>query len=193
MQPYIRPCHLNINVCTFCSRNNFSCTAMFYITGICCPEQIFLLFCSLDEFSGYQHSPMLSQEERKVANRSNFGRTGCLRITDQKYSEDISIIFRYCNRSQEFNYPSPPPPVKVLQKNFAEYVYVILGVPWLQQNYVITKKLNFRELVCIVGGCKDLRFFHAELRDMYVTPEKRIRREFFCIVDYAKLSQSTRK
>ena len=35
----------------------------------------------------------------------------------------------------------------------------------LRQNYVITKKSIPQELFCVIGGCRDLRLFHVELRD----------------------------
>ena len=29
-----------------------------------------------------------------------------------------------------------------------------------------------QELFCVIGSCRDLRLFHVELREIYVTPEK---------------------
>ena len=83
------------------------------------------------------------------------------------------------------NYP-PPPREKIIRP---EYFYVILGGGY-GKNYVITKRLIPQELFCVIGGCRDLRLFHVELREIPVTPEKIILREFFCVIDYAKVSQS---
>ena len=41
-----------------------------------------------------------------------------------------------------------------------------------------------------MGGGRDLRLFHVELREIYVTPKKRNLRELFCVIDDAKLSRS---
>ena len=50
-----------------------------------------------------------------------------------------------------------------------------------------------QNLFCVIGGCRDLRLFHVELREIYVAPEKILLREFFCVIDCAKLSQSPPK
>ena len=40
-----------------------------------------------------------------------------------------------------------------------------------------------QELFCVIGGCRDLRLFHVELHEIYVSPD---------VIDYAKVSQSPR-
>ena len=52
---------------------------------------------------------------------------------------------------------------------------------------LISEKLIPQEFFCIIGGRRDHRLFHVELRDMFVTLEKTILTELFCVIDHAKL------
>ena len=47
--------------------------------------------------------------------------------------------------------------------------------------HAITKKINLQQLF-YVGSGTDHRLFHVELRDIFVTPEQLILREFFYIL-----------
>ena len=74
----------------------------------------------------------------------------------------------------------PPPPTKQNYENSSPRT--ILCICWgrLRQNYVITKEFIPQELFCAIGGCRDLRLFHVELREIYVTLEEIILRESVC-------------
>ena len=86
----------------------------------------------------------------------------------------------------------PPPRENITKIIRPEYFCVIFGGR-LQQNCVITKKLIPQELFCVIGDRRDLRLVHDELREIYVAPKKIFLREFYCVIDYAKPSQSPRK
>ena len=85
-----------------------------------------------------------------------------------------------------------PPPENITKIIRPEYFCVILGGGY-GKNCAITKKLIPQELFSVIGDSRDLRLVHVELREIYVTPKKIFLREFFCVIDYAKPSQSPRK
>ena len=70
-----------------------------------------------------------------------------------------------------------------LEPPFGNHRLHTLGLEFwecLQLNYVIARKLIPPALFCVTCVCRDLRLFHVELREIYVTPEKIILGEFFC-------------
>ena len=73
--------------------------------------------------------------------------------------------------------PPPPPTAKILRKQLTQNILCDFGAH-LRQIYII-----IQELFCAIGGCKDLRLFHVELRKIYVTPENLFLNEFFCVID----------
>ena len=62
-----------------------------------------------------------------------------------------------------------PPPAKILQKQFAQNIF-------MQFWGSITAKLRYCQdipsprIILRNGGCRDLRLFHVELREIYLTP-----------------------
>ena len=85
-----------------------------------------------------------------------------------------------------------PPPQQKTNKNNSLRVFLCNFWGRLWSNFVNTKKLTPQELLCVIGGCRDPGLFHVELREIYVTPEKRMLREFYCVIDYAQVSPSLR-
>ena len=71
-----------------------------------------------------------------------------------------------------------------------EHFYVVLECGQLRQKYRNYQEFIPQEQFCVISGCRDLRLFHVEEREMYVTLEKITLRELFCVIDYAKVSQS---
>ena len=80
---------------------------------------------------------------------------------------------------RSFDHLPPPPPRVTPNENNSPRVVLRSFYGRLRQNYVITKKCIPQELFCVLSGCADLRLFHVDLREIYVTPEKIILREFF--------------
>ena len=78
-----------------------------------------------------------------------------------------------------------PPPGKYYE-NTSPRIFLCNFWGRLWQNCVITKKFIPQALFCIIGDRRDLRLFHVELRDIYVTPKRIFLRDFFCAIDYAK-------
>ena len=58
------------------------------------------------------------------------------------------------------------------------------------RNYQEINSLIPQEEFGVIGDCRDLRLFHVELREIYITPREIILRELFRVIAYAKLSQS---
>ena len=97
-----------------------------------------------------------------------------------------------CNLSEMWWGPGAYSPLENITKMIhPKYIYVILGS--VTANYVITKKSIPQELFCVVGGCRDLRLFHVELRDIHAPPENILFRELLAAIGYEKLSHSPRK
>ena len=87
-------------------------------------------------------------------------------------------------------YRTTPPP---LAENIArtirpEHCHAILESGYGKITY-LPKKLTPQELSCVIGGCRDLRLFHVELRKIYLTPDKIILRELFCAIGSCELSE----
>ena len=89
--------------------------------------------------------------------------------------------------------PHRTPPPRNHYENNSPRIFLCNFGGRLRQNCVITKKLIPQEVFSVIGDRRDLRLGHVELREIYVTPKKIFLREFFCVIDYAKPSQSPRK
>ena len=88
---------------------------------------------------------------------------------------------------------TPPPPRRKYYENNLPTICLCNFWGRLRQNCVITKKLIPQDLFCVIDDRRDLRLVNVELREIYVTPKKIFLREFVCVIDYAKPSQSPRK
>ena len=51
------------------------------------------------------------------------------------------------------------------------------------------QKMNLQILFYVIGGCRDHRLFHVELRETVVTPQNTILTEFSCVTDYTNHSE----
>ena len=67
----------------------------------------------------------------------------------------------------------PPPPRGKYYENNSPTSLLSTSGGRLRQNYVIAKKPTVQELFCVIGSCRDLKLFHVELHEIYVTPERK--------------------
>ena len=115
---------------------------------------------------------------------------GCCRFFFLSLSGMLGALPRAPYHSTDNYYP--PPPQKHYENNLPR-IFLCNFWELLRQNCVIIKKLIPQEIFCVSGDRRDLRLFHVELREIFVTPKKRFLREFFCVIDYVKSSQPPRK
>ena len=75
-------------------------------------------------------------------------------ISERNQQEDMSEMLE--------DYPTGP---KYCENNLSGIFLCNFGGR-LRQNYEISKKLIPQDLFCVIGGCRDLRLFHVELREI---------------------------